>query len=174
MKVVRTAVRSVLVLLILSLFAFGQAETGMITGTVTDASGAVVPNATVTATNTQTQQVRNTTSNSAGIYTLTNLQPGIYSVSVQAANFGAFTRQVQVTVGGRSGLDAQLAVQATGTTVEVTAEGGAAVNTESQALSQVVSSQQITQLPTVTRNPYNLVGTAGNVSDTDPSGRGTG
>jgi hypothetical protein len=174
MKVVRTAVRSVLVLLILSLFAFGQAETGMITGTVTDASGAVVPNATVTATNTQTQQIRNTTSNSAGIYTLTNLQPGIYSVSVQAANFGAFTRQVQVTVGGRSGLDAQLAVQATGTTVEVTAEGGAAVNTESQALSQVVSSQQITQLPTVTRNPYNLVGTAGNVSDTDPSGRGTG
>ncbi len=163
-----------LVSLLLCVFAFGQAETGQIMGTVTDPSGAVVPNAKVTVTNVQTGAIRTTQSNASGLYTVTNLMAGTYEVKIEGSGFGAFTRRVNVTVGSRTTLDAQLAVTAAGTTVEVTAEGGVQVNTESQTLSGVVNAQQITELPTLTRSPYALITTMGNVSDSDPSGRGAG
>ena len=61
----------------------------------------------------------------------------------------------------------------TGTTVEVS-EAAVRVNTETQTLSQTISSQDIAGLPTISRNPYDLVKTIGNVSDSDPGGRGVG
>src|SRR5262249_26474323 len=69
--------------------------------------------------------------------------------------------------GSRNAVNAALAVGGGGTVVEVTAETGAQVDTLSQTLSQVVSQQQITQLPTITRNPYDLVATAGNVTSSE-------
>src|SRR5205085_6490933 len=149
-------------------------ETGQITGTVSDPSGAVVPNAKVTVTNVQTNASRSAQSNASGIYSFTNLQPGSYEIAVEGQGFAPFKRRVDVSVGSRTTLDAQMAVTASGTTVEVTAESGVAVNTETQTLSSVVNARQITELPTLTRNPYDLVATAGNVAETDPSGRGTG
>ena len=158
-----------------SALAFGQAETGLITGTVTDPSGAIVAGAKVTITDVNTGASRTSTTNNAGSYTFTNLKPDTYDVVVEGAGFAKFTRRVDVTVGSHNEVSAAMSVTGGGTTVEVTAEGGAAqVNTESQTLSTVVTSKQITELPTLTRNPYDLVATSGNVSDADASARGAG
>jgi outer membrane receptor protein involved in Fe transport len=159
------------------MFAFAQTETGQITGTVSDPSGAVLPNTQVTLTNVGTGQSRTATSSDSGQYAFTNLQPGVYEISVNAQGFQAFKRRVDVNVGSRSNVDSQLALSGGATTVEVIAEDTARPDVTSQTLGQTVNNIQITQLPTLTRNPYDLVGTAGNVSDervSGPSGRGVG
>jgi outer membrane receptor protein involved in Fe transport len=168
-----------LVLLALSLsslatgIALAQSETGTITGTVSDPAGAVVPNAKVTVRNAATNASRLTTTGSSGVYTITNLQPANYTVSVEAPGFSTSQTAVNVTVGGRSGLDIKLTIGQVGTTVEIS-ELAVAVNTETQTLSQVIGSQQIVELPTLSRDPYALVATAGNVSGNTPDGRGVG
>lgn len=163
-------------LFLLPAMLFGQAETGLITGTVVDVSGAVVSGATITVTDVNTGAQRTATTNNNGSYTVSNLKPSIYEVIVDKQGFSKFARRLEVTVGSRNELSAQMAVMGGGTTVEVTAQsGGAEVNTETQTLSSVVSSAQITELPTLTRNPYDLVATSGNVTeDTTGSMRGAG
>src|SRR6476646_524339 len=132
------------VLLALAALAFGQAETGAITGTITDPSGAVVPNATVKATSVATQAKRTATTNSNGLYTLSALPPGQYDLSVSATNFAPFTRRVNVSVGSRNEISMQVNLASTSTTVEVVAGGGGTqVETQSSELSQVVNSQQV-------------------------------
>lgn len=71
---------------------FGQAVTGTLVGTVTDSSGAVVPNATVLTTETATGVVRRTQTNAEGWYTLPYLPPGTYRVEVEAPGFKKFIR----------------------------------------------------------------------------------
>ena len=154
----------------LSVTAFAQLETGQITGRVTDPNGAVVPGAAVTVKSVETGAERAATSDAEGVYTFTNLQPGRYDVSVQAQNFAKSTQRVQVTVGAKASVETQLSVTAIeGETVDVIAGAGVEVNTQSQELSNVVSGEQIRELPTITRNPYNLVQLSGNAATDDPS-----
>ena len=163
------------VLLLASVWLFGQAETGTISGTITDNSGAVVPGATVTVMSVNTGLSRSTTAGSAGEYAIPSLKPDTYSITVEHEGFQKYTRKVVVDVGSRVDLSAQLSVSGASTTVEVTAAGEtAAVNTETQSLSQVVTAQDIANLPTLTRNPYDLVATSGNVTEDQQSGRGAG
>ena len=87
--------RLLLALSVAMLFAIGaslqaQVDTGWIAGTVTDASGAVVPNASVTAKSVATGAERTVQTNSSGQYTIPALIPGQYEVSVKAPNFGEF------------------------------------------------------------------------------------
>ena len=167
------AVLGILFLATVSLF--GQAESGTITGIVTDTSGAVVPGATVTVVSAATGLTRTVTTAAAGEYAITNLPPATYSLTIEHSGFQKYSRQIQVAVASRNDVSAQLTVTGTSTTVEVTASNeAAAVNTESQTLSQVVTAQQITDLPTLTRNPYDLVATSGNVTEDTQSGRGAG
>ena len=174
----RTALRTISLLAILALFsiwAFGQAETGVVNGTVTDKTGAVVVGATVTATSVDTGLVRTTTTKSAGEYTITNLPPHTYDITIDAKGFQKFTQSVKVGVGSVNDVSAKLGVTGSSTTVEVTGSAEAAtVNTENQTLSQVITSKQVMELPTLTRNPYDLVGTAGNVTEDNNSMRGAG
>src|ERR1035441_9036928 len=88
--------------------AFAQSETGTITGTVTDPTGAVVPNAKIIVTGATTGSVRTITTNASGSYTITNLQPAEYTVTAEVAGFATLQQAVIVTVGGRVGLDLQL------------------------------------------------------------------
>ena len=165
------------ILLLSSVWLFGQAESGQISGTITDSSNAVVSGAKVTVTSPNTGTTRSTTTNTSGEYGLTNLKPDTYNLTVEHAGFQKYARQIQVLVGSRNEVSAQLNVTGVSTTVEVTASGETAtVNTESQTLSTVVTSQQLIDLPTLTRNPYDLVSTSGNVSDGDSgqNGRGVG
>jgi len=168
-----------MVLLALCLFltavaAFGQAETGQIIGKVTDEKGAVVPGATVTVKSVNTGAERTATSGDDGGYTVTNLQPGVYEVTTKGGSFAASTQRVEITPGARVSLDTPLGIQAVSGEVTVVSEGGVAVNTTTQELSNVVSGTQLRELPTITRNPYALVAISGNVNPDNASGRGTG
>jgi hypothetical protein len=164
----RTGLAVLFLLMLTSTFVWAQRETGQIVGTVKDPSGAVIPGVTVTVTSLDQGFSRSVSSTSAGVYRVTNLLPGHYEVSINQPGFAPFKQKVQVTVGSANTVDALLAVKGAGTTVEVIAEGGAQVNTSDQSISQVVNSTQITQLPTLTRNPYDLVSIAGNAAP-DPT-----
>ena len=174
----RNIVKLISLLAILALFsvwAFGQAESGAIDGTVTDKTGAVVVGAKVTATSIDTGLVRTTTTKSAGEYTITNLPPKMYEVTIEAQGFQKYTQQVRVGVGSMNDVSAKLAVTGASTTVEVTGSAeGATVNTENQTLSQVITSREVVNLPTLTRNPYDLVAISGNVTEDNNSNRGAG
>jgi len=150
-----------------------QTETGQIAGTVADPSGASVPGATVTVRSVGTGSVRTQPSDSAGVFSITNLQPGIYEVTVTASGFATFKQNVEVVVGSKSGVDVKLEVGKSETVVEVAANA-VTVNTETQTISQDISTRQVLELPSITRNPYAFVVTSGNVSEDDPSGRGVG
>jgi hypothetical protein len=171
------AMTALFVLVMLSGAAMAQ-ETGQISGTITDPNGALVPGATVVVKSVGTGAERSVTTGSDASYLVTNLQPGLYDVSVTASGFGTSTQRAQVSVGGRLTLDFNLSIGATPTaTVEVVAgSGGVEVNTTDQQVSSVVNNRQIRELPTVTRNAYDLISLSGNVAtDTSNGGtRGTG
>src|SRR5450631_290744 len=79
---------------------------GEISGTTTDATGAVMPGAVVTVANTATQQVRTATSNGSGVYSMPNILPGTYDFRVEKAGFKVTTRrEVEVQVGDVIRLD---------------------------------------------------------------------
>src|ERR1700689_2890475 len=144
-----------------------QVEDGQIAGTVRDQSGALILDATVTATNIATGAQRRAQSSTNGGYLLTGLAPAIYKIAVNAASFKTFTATAEVTVGGHVTVDANLSVRSDTTEVQVQGEGGTAVNTQTQELSQIVDTQQLSQLPSLTRNPYDFVILSGNVSNGD-------
>ena len=164
--------------------AFAQSATGQIVGKVTDPNGAVVTGAKVTAKSVDTGREATATSDEQGSYTMTALQPGLYDVVVAAGNFKASNQRVQVTIGSKVSVDTQLALtEVTGETVSVIASEGVEVNTQTAEVSNIVTGTQIRELPTLTRNPYDLIGLANNVSNDDPgpavpgvgvSGRGVG
>jgi hypothetical protein len=149
--------------------ASAQVETGQIAGTVMDATGAAVPDAAVAVKNLSTNTVRRAVSSSSGAYLVLGLEPDIYQVTVSSNSFKTFVGKVEVTVGGHVTLDAKLSVSTITTEVQVIGEAGAQVNTQTQEMSQVVDNQQLTQLPSLTRNPYDFVALAGNVSAGDNS-----
>jgi hypothetical protein len=174
-KTLRKTVASLLtVFLLLPLAAFAQ-ESGQITVKATDPSKAVVPGASVTIKSVERGTTQTATTNEEGVAQVTGLQPGQYDVTVSGGGFSPFTQRAQVTVGAKLTVEAELSAQAKGEVVNVVAgEGGVEVNTQNQELSNVVSQRQITELPTITRNAYDLVGISGNVSDSATGMRGTG
>lgn len=152
---------------------WAQTETGQISGTVLDPTGAAVPQAKVTARSLATGAVRSTTTDESGTFVLPNLLPATYELTVEASGFATAKRQLAIAPGARIGVDISLEVGRAETVVTV-AENLITVNTETQTLGQVITGKQIVELPTLTRNPYALVALAGNVSEDDPSGRGAG
>lgn len=162
------------ILTLLSSLAFGQAESGTIAGTVKDSSGAVIPNATVTVKNLGTGAERAVQTNTSGQYTIPSLTPGHYEVTAKSGSFAAYKGRGEVTVGGRLTIDPILSVSSESTTVEVVAEGGTAINTQTQEISQIISPAQVEQLPSLTRNPYDFVAVSGNVSAGDRTSTGGG
>lgn len=147
-------------------------DAAQLSGTVIDPSGAVVPSAVVTVKNLGTNATRDVTTNAQGSYTMPGLAPGQYEVSVPpTSGFGAFKARFEATVGGRQTVDMRLTANSS-TSVEVQAETGVQVNSQTQELSQVVTAQQVSQLPSLTRNPYDFVALSGNVSSGDRTAGG--
>src|SRR5215210_373843 len=95
------AMTALFVLVMFSALAFGQTETGQISGTVTDPNGAVIPGATITVRSINSGAVRNATASDEGVYTVTNLQPGPYEVTAQSGSFAPSTTRIEVTTGGK-------------------------------------------------------------------------
>ncbi len=98
---IRKASQAVLLILVSAAsVALGQVSTGTIAGTVTDIKGAVTTGATVQAKNTDTGIVTEATTSSSGFYSLPNLQPGPYSVTVTAPGFSEqVANDIQLRVG---------------------------------------------------------------------------
>ncbi len=147
--------------------AWSQADTGSISGVVRDPSGGVLPSATITATNVATAVARTVQSATDGTYTVPALPPGIYNLDIKATGFQPFTGKAEVTVGGHTTVEAKLSISANTETVEVVGQGGSAVNTQTQELSQLVGTTQMSELPSLTRNAYDFVALSGNVSNGD-------
>jgi len=152
------------------------AGTGALTGTITDASGAVIPNATVTTTSLDTGQVRAVMTGADGTYKFNLLPPGNYRVRIEASGFQPVeVPSATVNVTETSVLDRKLAVGAQ--TQTVTVEGEVEMlQTASSALGTVVSTKTVTDLPLNTRNFTNLLamstGVSSNVSNATTIGKG--
>src|SRR5215831_20088707 len=132
----------VLVLLLTSLTASmsGQSvSTSQVSGVVQDESGAVVPGAQITLTQTETGQVHKVTSNSAGNYTIPDLPSGPYSLEVTATGFSTYVEKgIVITVGTNPSIAVKLAVGQVTQQVVVEAAAGAQVETQSNGIGQVI------------------------------------
>src|SRR5712672_1752011 len=171
----KATVKTILMLMMVVLMIApvrAQVETGSISGTVRDTSGAAVAGATVIAHNVATSAERSVTTGDNGQFNIPALPPGIYELTVTSTGFAKFTSRAEVTVGSSVTVDPQLSVGNQTTTIEVVAAGGVEVNTQNQELSQVINTQQMEQLPSLTRNPYDFVQIAGNVSGGDRTSSG--
>src|SRR5450432_2713328 len=147
-------------LLVLVASLFGQSERGTITGTVTDTSGAAVPQAKITATETGTNVAVTVQSNETGDYTLPNLPIGLYSVRIEKEGFTSSVRSgVKLDASATARADASLAVGSTATTVEVTATA-AQLQASDAKTSSTVTNRMVDELPLVVggalRSPFDL------------------
>jgi len=134
-----------------------QITTTTITGTVTDPAGAAIPNATVTAINTATNLTRSTQTGGQGEFRLEFMPVGDYTVEISVEGFKKFVRTgivLEVNVPVR--VDATLQIGGTNETVTVTSEAPL-VNTDNAQIGRTVSNNEITNLPIVNRNVYNLL-----------------
>ena len=119
---------------------------GAVNGTVTDPSGAVVPNATVTLKNDATGTISTTTTNKTGFYQFSLLPPATYTVAISAPGFQKTTRNLGVAVGQTSALNVQLAVQTATTSVTVEA-GAGVVQTSNPNIATTMSPQLVQNVP---------------------------
>ncbi len=142
--------------LALSLNGFTQVERGTITGTVTDAKGAAVPDATVRVTEESTNQTVTLQTDSAGEYKASNLTPGAYTVEVEKAGFASQVNKgfvIQVFQTAR--LDVTLNVGTVSESVQVTS-ALPLLQSENASVGQVITTQAINELPLNGRNMAQL------------------
>ncbi len=129
---------------------------GTISGVITDSSGAVVVGATVQLTHLDTNVTKTLTTNNAGVYSATSLNPGVYRVEASASGFKtAIVSAVTLEVNANPKVDLTLQVGEASETVDVTAEAPL-LQTQQSNLGQTVTQRQIEQLPTG-RNLFSLI-----------------
>ena len=133
------------------------AGTANVQGTVTDATGAVIPNATVTLTDEATQVKRTTKTSSAGLYLFPGVPRGTYDLSAKDQGFKSYVQKgIVLDVGSSISVNPTLTVGATTQSVEVEAEG-LALQTQSATLKQVVGNHAMTEMPLNGRRMTNLI-----------------
>ena len=138
---------AVLVLMFMSVRVYAQVAGATLTGTVSDVSGAVIPNAQVSIKNVDTGQQRAFATDAAGFYSVPNLLPGSYQVTVTAPGFSTEVRSgITLTVGAQQVLNITLRVGQTTQKVKVS---GAApiVQLSTSSISHTVNSTTVRQLP---------------------------
>jgi hypothetical protein len=154
------------------LFASMLAGAQEITGLVTDPSGAVVPNATVTVTLRSTGAVRTTQSGPSGLYDFSGLEIGIYDMKVTSSGFKTFTTSglvLNVTQTLRANIPLAVGSEAQTVTIEANA---LQVQSETNEVSSLITGKQIEQLATNGRNVIALTTLGTGVSTTNPSFNG--
>src|SRR5262245_6067734 len=161
--------------LLIPVAAFPQAANGRITGTVIDASGAVLPGVTVEVTNTATGVVFSTVSTESGVYSAPNLPPGAYSISASLPGFKKYDRSgVSLAAAQTLRLDVSLEVGATTESITITEEG-TLLKSETGDIAHNITVSQLVDLPLLgignanagssgVRNPYNTAVTVPGVN----------
>ena len=148
-----SVVRSLVSLAVFAMgsIVYGQAPTGNISGTVTDQSGAVIPNANVSITEKSTNTLRSQTTNAQGIFSASALPAGDYAVKAEAPNFKTIERDATVTAGTTTTVNLSMTLGSATEVVTVEA-ASAAINYESQAVQGNVARTTIQELPLNGRN----------------------
>ncbi|HTH52686.1 MAG TPA: TonB-dependent receptor [Edaphobacter sp.] len=142
-----------LVLLGFTPFLSAQTITSSVNGTVTDPNGAVVPGATITLTNVETNVATTTQTNSAGVYNVRFLQVGRYTLAVEASGFARqVSKPFTLEAGQDAKLDSQLSVQGTTSAVNVNSELVPLINTENAQLATTLDKTAIDAVPLIGRN----------------------
>src|SRR6266849_4108840 len=137
--------------LLLSSPAFAQVTTGSVTGRVTDTQARVVTGATVTATNKGTGAARTATTNDSGDYTITQLPPGKYDVTVEAPNFSkALAQDFELNVGAKVTQNFELKPGEVTATVQISADTVPLETTKSE-IGGVVTPTEVQNLPLLNR-----------------------
>jgi len=167
MRLIRTILCIALVVSPSLLFA--QSYTGTIVGSIKDASGAVVPHATITITNLQTNRQESVTADLEGRYTSLPLPPGEYRVEAELQGFRRAARaKVTVQVSATLVIDFTLEVGTLSDAVEVRADA-TALETTTGTVGKLVDNKRILELPLNTRNVYSLIfltpGVAGSIGN---------
>src|SRR6266851_4107906 len=149
-------VASLVLTLLVAGSLFGQGNTGSILGSVTDASGAVVPNARISITNTRTGVQAAATTDALGAYSFTFLAPGTYQVEAEVSGFKKFTREnVNLEMARQLRIDVALETGAVTETVNVAGQTPL-LETETGTLSSTIENRQVVSLPTLGRNPQDF------------------
>ncbi|MGI9069375.1 MAG: TonB-dependent receptor [Pyrinomonadaceae bacterium] len=137
---------------------FGQSEKGAILGIVTDSTGASIPGASVTITNLATKTSQTFTTNSEGRYEAPFLNPAAYMVVVKVTGFKtAMVSEVILNVGRRESVNVQLETGDISATVVVADTSTPLLQTESASIGTVVTTKQLTDLPSQDRNIYGFL-----------------
>ncbi|MDP2999277.1 MAG: TonB-dependent receptor [Bryobacterales bacterium] len=152
----RTILALLALMALLASGAWSQEARGSIAGKVADPQGAVIPGASVTVTNVDTNSIRRTRTNDTGYFEATLLNPGQYSVAVEAPGFRRAVRSgLDLNVAGRLDLPFQLEVGAVSESVEVTA-AAPLLDTTTASGGRVIDTRQILQLPLGDMSPFAL------------------
>src|SRR5262245_12185125 len=153
-----------LVLLVLNSTAVLAQETAQLSGTIADPSGALLPGAEITATNTATNTVRMAISNETGSYVLPNLPLGPYTLEATLPGFSTFAqRGIVLQVGDNKVINAVLQVGAVTETVEVQANA-ALVETRNTGIGQILDNTRVLELPLNGRQVTELITLSGAVT----------
>src|SRR4051794_40960383 len=138
----------------LSTLSFAQYRASL-QGTVTDSQGGVIPGATVTLTSRETNTAKTATTSQAGVYSITGLAPGRYTLSVQAPGFGKKDQNIAIANEQARAQDVQLQIAGQAAeTVTVSASETPAIETQTATISGTISGNQLRALPTFGRDPF--------------------
>jgi hypothetical protein len=150
---------------------WAQRFLGGLSGSVADQTGAILPNARVTAVEGSTQFKTEVTSSADGTFSMPTLSPGTYTVTVVAQGFKTETRvNVVLTAGQDVQVDFQLLPGSVDQTVQVVSETSSLIDTSSPTIATTLDNQEVVDLPNEGRNPYVLATLAPGVVDTASGG----
>jgi hypothetical protein len=135
----------------------GQTGDGAIQGTVKDASGASIPNCSVSITHQETSRTYSTTSNALGFYIFPSVQPGAYRIAITASGMARWEATLMLQVGQTATVDPQLGLASTSTVLNVGGDVTPLVTSESPTTGSTVERARIEQLPLNGRNVQNLI-----------------
>lgn len=145
----------VLVLFVSATSLLAQTSTTSLRGTISDPSGALVPNAQINLTDTADNSVTNGVSDKSGLYSFPQLQPGTYLITVTASGFAPSTKKAQLLVNQPATINFALGVQAT-QTINVSAEAQT-LNKTDASIGTALDNQVLQSLPTEGRNVPDLL-----------------
>jgi hypothetical protein len=156
MTAVRWGVRLGAFYLLLQSLAFAQVTTADIVGRVTDATGAVLPGATVTITNQGTGDVRSAPTNESGDFAFNLLPIGAYAVKVELQGFGTQNTRLNLSAGDRARFDARLSLGQVEENITVTAQASL-LQTDTSTVGSLINLKEVQDLPVNGRNFIRLI-----------------
>jgi len=173
-KLSQLASLSILLLFLLAFTSTAQTiVTGGLSGTITDPTGAVVPGATLTLTNTSTGDTFTAVSGATGTYSFTLLKPGDYTLTAKKESFKTLTQKVTVLLGQNSTANLAMEVGESSTTIEVTSESNL-LQTENANIATTFDTRTVQNIPNPGNDITYIAQTAPGVAMNNSSGNGYG